>query len=325
MIVEESLNKADSTKIKIISKKSVNFKIFIICFLISLILWLVINLNNIYSYSYSINLNCVTNDKNIMSLNTNNKNINLQLEISGWNLIGLKLKPVEEIEVNIINPSKKSIYLRNYLNTLQSSFSRNIKIVDIAPDVIQLDYETKIKKKVKLEFEYRINLKEGYELTEFPIPSLDSIFLEGPSRELKNLKTLSLIVNPKGKIQNNIDYEIDINSYFKSEVKAIPDKVNVKIPVDKLTEINLTKEIKIFNLPKDKKLEIYPSFVELSAQVPIKNYRLLDTSQFVVGVDASKISTEDRLKKLKVEIMKCPDFTYNQKTKTEFVDYIIEE
>lgn len=302
---------------------------FFFCLLISVFVWLLMSLSKEYVISVSFPVKYVNLPKDKLIANQLPEVIDLELRSTGFNLLVYKLKQHRETVMFDINDVKASNKKNNYyilsnsrLDRITSQFSEAIKVVHIKPDTVFVNYNKKISKTVPVHAIVNIEFADQYQ-------QADSIQLEPKTIEVMGSKEalakIEYVETAVYKLKNqSTNAIIDMRLEKKPDMKQIEfsqNTVKARINVMKFTEAQVELPIEVLNLPVGLNLKTFPDKVTLKYQVAFDDYGKINTSDFKVVVDYSKI--EKGSNKLKLSVQKSPLNVRAIKLSAEKVEYII--
>jgi hypothetical protein len=303
--------------------------VFLVCLLIATTLWFLNALSKDYSTSIYYPVKYVNPPKNQFLANTPPKKLELKVQAHGFTLLRHKLNlSFSPIVLNLTNITQNLVPDANGYNVRTSSLlqrisdqvSNEITINTIQPEflLLQLDsLKTKkipLKPDVDLDFESQFNLKEPLSL------SPEEVEITGPAAVLD---TILFLQTERGSFTKlNVDIERKLDIMHPENVSVKPEKVLLKIFVEKFTEKEISVPIKIANLPDSTNIKLFPSEVQVTFLVGLSNFGEISAADFEMVVDFNKI--ELSVEKLTVEISSKPAFVQSVKIVPESVEYLVE-
>lgn len=107
-------------------------------------------------------------------------------------------------------------------------------------------------------------------------------------------------------------------------VKFVPSSVDVVACVDMYSEKTLEVPVVGIGFPKGKVLRTFPSKVQVTVQVGLKNFKSVTENDFLVGVSYADV-IGNKSEKLPLTIKKHPDVVSHVRVTPSSVDYLIEQ
>ena len=155
-----------------------------------------------------------------------------------------------------------------------------------------------------------------------PVLNPDSILVSGPDYIIDTLSGLETLNTDFGVVSRSKDVTVNMNEtknlYFKQ------NKVRVTFDIEQFTEKTILVPISVSNLPDNLKLQTFPPNIQLICQVGLSNYEKLQTNSFRAQVDYQEV-TQAEADKLKVELVKQPNFIRLVNFSPKTVEYLIEK
>jgi YbbR domain-containing protein len=266
------------------------YHIIIASFALSGVLWLSLNLNQVYEIEKSVPIRISVNKPYSAS-----GNIPLNLDVKfrgvGWNLIRLftSLNLEFNYEVNAKKKESFMILTKEYLNN-NLGLSQNLSIMSVYPETLFVRIEDYEEKYVSVKPRLRVNCMEGYQVVGRPIVEPDSIKIGGAVDLLKNLHEIStkdiVFSNVNANIITNVGLSDSLSNLLKLSLNEINLTVNVELTAEKEFH-NI--EIKIPNIPPDKEVLLIPQSISVQLKGGVNQLAAVDNSMIKAGIDYAKI------------------------------------
>ena len=306
-------------------KVGTEWKVFVWCFFIAAILWLLTSLNEFYTSTIQADVHYLNKPKDEVFIRPLPEQLNVSVNAKGWDLMGFNLyRSAPDIYVNLTDYQNQSFILsRRLRSSLLGQISKGININEILPDTISLLRDRRITKSVPVNLNYQVKPAEGYELGGEVNYSPDSIRISGPETLLKNINSVETKKVGKTGLKEPVSIKVQIQKPASS-ITFSSNTVEVQIPVYQLTEQVVEVPVQMVNMPPDKNIRLIPQRVQIVYQTTLNNFSRLDSSLFEAIVDASEIDTASP-RPLRIQILSQPKFTYNLRLKDEYVNFIIDK
>ncbi len=304
---------------------------FLFFFLLSAVLWLLNALNQNYKTNLNLAISFINYPKNKILLNDTHKKITLIVEGYGYDLLRYNMKSaLSPIHINlnkiklypIHNDTNKFYFLTNeILNQIASQLKQKIKILDIKPDTIYLQFASLYTKKIFVRTMVKISFAKQF-INKSPIEiSPMQVSVLGPSYILDTLN----YIQTKTVVLNNVHSDIDtlIELLPPPHTTVYPKRVRLKVQVEQYTEVTITVPIKTINVPPQYNLRIFPDKVTIKYLVGFSYYKKIKPKDFTVVVDYNDLKINPG-EKLPVHVLHVPQHIYSYQFNPHIVDYIIE-
>jgi len=296
-----------------IQKKS--SRAFVISLLVSLFVWGLINLSKTYEKTITVHV-LYKNLEEGTFVKSIDSTLTIKVKGSGFTLINNKLK-----SLNYTIDTKKGInewvweangYQFNEL------FSKNIKVLSVIPKRIKFKIKTLAKKKVPIQSKIIVKTKLGYGVISSSL-SKDSIMIYGDKLNIDSIseiRTDSLFFDT---VFEKLEGEVSLKNENKS-VQMETQKVKYSYDIERFTQGDFQVNIEIKNMPKEKKLTIFPKQVNVQFQSPLSLFSDYRAESFGVFVDFNEISASNALP---IHIEYIPKGVRNVKVLKKSVTYIV--
>lgn len=255
--------------------------------------------------------------------------IDIEIRSSGFNLLIYKMKQHKETIMLDIKDAKSTsvknnffINCNNHLDKVTSQFSSAIKVVHIKPDTVFINYNKKTSKTVPVKVNLNIEFAEQFQQTDSIQIEPETIEIMGTKEVLATISFVETAETNLKKVDKTILMDIKlVKSPNMKQVEFSQNSVKTKINVTKFTEAVVELPVEVENLPNGLNLKTFPDKIAVKYQVAYNDYGKINSSDFKIAVDYSKI--EQGSNKLKVQIVKYPTNVRSVKLSNERVEYII--
>jgi len=305
--------------------------IFLVCLLISSILWFLNALSKEYNTSITYPVKYVNVPGNRFLANKPPASFELIVDAHGFTLLrnelNLSFTPIvldlRRILANAETPDGKTYRVNSMslINRISSQVSNEISIHEIRPGsfLVILDSleskKVKVKSNISLEFDPQYNLASPVEL----IP--ESVIVTGPGSVVDTLSAVYTETFELEKVKKSISSGLDLAPPENTAVS--PQKITLTIPVEEYTEKQLIGPITIKDKPGDAIIRLFPSEIQVSFMVGISRYAGITSNDFEFVADYGGIATGQT--SLEVVIGKKPEFITELKYSPQTVEFLIEK
>jgi hypothetical protein len=151
----------------------------------------------------------------------------------------------------------------------------------------------------------------------------DSVLIVGPASMIKNIQSWTVPHIHWMGLNHSVDTAVYLGNNRSPEIRLNPEYARIKINVDRFTESIISLPIKILNNEEGKAINLFPSRVEISYLVPLSYYSTVREDLFETDVDLSDWKKNPWIGKLKVNLVRSPDFIRIIKKNPTQVDFLI--
>lgn len=266
-------------------------------FIFTVLLWLVVMLNNRYTYSFSTIIEIRNIEPNKTLAEELPSHIQASFSGKGIDLLYLLLSSNKSFKFILDLRTIKWYYdfaLNEYfqVNPEKVIIPRvaDVKLEHIVwPDTVQvvLDFLQTVKVPVKPDVE--LTLAPGY----IPVNSVhivpDSVTLSGPQSFVKQYTVIPTEKIVLKNISGSVSQEVSLLFTPKNNIHMTPQKVYIQQEVDQLGERQLTNiPIQVINLGPDQKAEVIPSAATVTVSGGIENLKTIRPDDVKIVFDFEK-------------------------------------
>ncbi|MFP2997631.1 YbbR-like domain-containing protein [Spongiivirga sp. MCCC 1A20706] len=309
-------------------KKQGKLNIFSLFLLISFLLWSLIKLSQQYETNIEFNLRYQNVPEKNTLIGDIPEKVNVQLKSNGFRLLKYGFfKPylsVDLADANALRGNRYFLRLNENVPKLQRQFPNEIKIEELRPDSVIVQYGTNKSKTINLNPKVNLEFKAGYNLT-------DKLQIEPKNIEISGREDL---VDSITSLETEALTLKNLDSDFEEELKIIiPDrirslsysatKITVSGKIEKFTEGQIEVPITVLNVPDGINVKLFPEGLKVSYNVSLKNYKDITADSFVISCDYNDIKEEGAvlIPKLKATTEKVTNYRLLNST----VDYLIKK
>lgn len=204
---------------------------------------------------------------------------------------------------------------------IDKQLSSKFEILNVQPDTLIFHFADVISRKLPVESKVSYTLDKQLILKSKPVPVPDSVEISGPDYIIDTLKYIETKQRDLGLVSESGTYEINLNSI--EHCTLVNDKIGMEFQVEKFTEKSLAVPIQIKDAPDSLKVITFPSNVNITCQVGLSNYEKLQPGMFSATVNYNEI--REGKPRLKVELLRSPEFITALKFSPRSVEYLIEK
>jgi hypothetical protein len=303
--------------------------VFMVCILIATGLWFLNALNKDYLATISYPVKYVNAPQNQFLANEPPSKLDLKVNAHGFTLLRHKLSlSFSPIVLNLTTMTQNMensedgfvIYTGNLIQRISNQISNEIKINYIQPEILRIKLDSLKTKMVRVKENIDMDFKSQFDLKEGVILSPNEIEITGPAAVIDTINFLFTREETFEKLDADVVTTIEIIHPEKTSVT--PDKVTLKIPIEKFTEKDITIPIQIQNKPVDTNLKLFPSVIELTVLVGLSEFEHVDGSKFDVFVDFEKADSNSE--NLSVSVLSNVSHLKIIRFSPKTVEYLIE-
>ncbi len=209
-------------------------------------------------------------------------------------------------------------FLKDYVSKQLSS---EFEILEISPDSLFFPFAEVIEKKLPVRAAFDFQPDKQMIIRFGPVIIPDSVFVTGPDYILDTLKYVNTREKDFGVLSGDRKLDVQLKPIRHSTLK--PQKVEVKIEMEKFTEKTLYVPLRVEGVPDSLQVVTFPREISLSCQVGLTNYERVQPGSFKLSVEYSDIA-EGR-ESLNVKLSSAPDYVRSVEYTPKTVEYLIQK
>ncbi len=321
-------------RLAVIGELKLNRKlgIYMICLLLSCLLWLLITLSERYDTDIVFPVQYSNIPKSKVVTSRLPPSITATVNAVGFNLVWYKLKGhgdsiTMEIPASKLREHNGKYYTltNNRLEKISAQLGDKIKVLRIMPDTIYVDFAEKAKRKLRVKHNASITLQKQYGLADSVKTNPEFVNVVGPKSIVERMDFAETEKMTLNDISDSQQLSLKFIKPENSEaVTFAPETVTLTVPVEKYTEGSVEIPVTVRNLPKGSRLKVIPEKVTVTYLVGLSKYDKVNAADFTVGFNYKNLP-KGKGNKIKVEVMGAPSFVNSVKVEPVSVEYIIQK
>jgi YbbR domain-containing protein len=306
--------------------------IYIICLLLSCLLWMLITLSERYDTDIIFPVSYSNIPKSKVVINRLPETITATVNAVGFNLLWYKLKGHGDSITMEIPASKLREHNGNYytltnnrLEKISAQLGDKIKVLRISPDTIYVDFAEKLKRKLHVKPNTTLTLQKQYGLSDSIKTEPEFVNVAGPKSIVERMQYAETEKITLNDVSDNQQIVVKFKKPENSEaVTFLPETVKLIVPVEKYTEGTVEIPVTVRNLPKGSRLKVIPEKVKVTYLVGLSKYDKVNAGDFTVGFNYKNLP-KGKGNKIKLEVLGAPSSVNSVKVEPVSVEYIIQK
>lgn len=263
--------------------------ILIACVLLALFFWLLIKLSKRFTTTieYGIHYN-LPEGKTFRTYPP--QTIIAQINGQGWDLIANFFNSTQShIVLNLDENERQSFYQSQLKAKLAKGLdSKKIQILDVNHEVIHVDLDNELVKKVPIRFDGNLGFRPSYALVDSVRLVPDSVAITGPLEFLDTVQFWKTNYTEIEDLEKPFAQKLTLYKKSSQNISLNPAEVELQLQVEQFTEKSVFVPISIIN--EVDSLRVFPESVKLNFMVALSQFNAVNSTDFVVEVDAQKIA-----------------------------------
>lgn len=314
-----------SQQLRMLWKPGPNALVFLFCTLLASIFWLVKALEDEYTTKLDFPIDYQSFPKNRVLKDSLPSAVKLKVRSTGLQLLKIQLrKQSYPLAVDLSNVGNgHSIKLEQEAFFSNNKVPEKLSVLDLKPDSIHIEFDKALEKEVPVVLNGRFQYAENHKLADSiqVIPS--KVRLKGPKTFVKDINQVKTKDFHFKKIQGKKVFEMALEKPDYPFVSCSHKNVKVIVPVETVTEKSLKIPVEFQNPYYRGSIRLIPSTIKASFAVPLSQYPNITARDFRAVVKGSLTNQSHAPSRLKVFIVKKPDFIYNLRYQPRKVRYLI--
>lgn len=304
-------------------KESLTFLFFV---LVAFAFWLLQILDNTYQTEFKVPLRLKNVPKEVVMTSELPGSVRVKIEDRGTALLNYMLgRSFLPVTFDFRDYADAGTHVRISSSELQKKIAAQLnvstKLITVRPDTLGFVYTRGKAHKIPVRVNASVQAGQQYYVSAIRL-NPDSVTAYAPE---EILDTLSAAMTQKISLDNVTDsVKLSIGLEKMAGVKFVPASTDVSVYVDMYSEKTVEVPVTGMNFPAGKILRTFPSKVQVTFQVGLKQFKEVQADDFFIG-----ITYEDVLRtkgdKLYLSVKGHPDFVNHIRITPETVDYLIEQ
>lgn len=304
-----------------------NMRVFLVCLLITAVVWVLMSLSETKSMRYSHPLKFSGYDRNRYAIQADTA---ITLEITGTGFELLKTLAWKTPPAITVDLSGRKYHLRNSMATadLEKSVLAQLNLYDnqkirFMEDSIVFFLNKRASKTVAVDIaNVDFEFAPQYGIYGAFVVTPDSITLYGDSNSLGQVDKVGVEKVRLHNIDADSTYTIPLQPVWKQYSDLYPSAryVKVHIPVQRFTEATYTVPIAFVYRDTTVHAKVYPPNAVITCKVALKDYKRITASDFETVVSCQSLHQQDTLP---VEVSRFPQHVRISKINPEHVQYVV--
>ncbi|HNX05955.1 MAG TPA: YbbR-like domain-containing protein [Bacteroidales bacterium] len=312
------------------SKRKLN--IFIICFIIASISWLMIKLSGTYSHNVVVSVTYKGIKNNRIMLPSSDTLLIANIQSSGYNIIYNRLLNENYLfQLDLSQyPARRNgdifeitIETASLTYRLGNYFKTGEKVVSIYPANLRVQLERAHSKKVPVQANVDITFKNQYAVYKHIYLEPDSVYVTGSKAVIDKISYVETEKSEQKGLSKNTFLELSLNNPLNKYVlRYSADKVKMYIPVAEYTEEFVDIPLTFESVPDGYQLIGYPDKIRCFFNVSIPDYDKISPEAFKAGINEKNLF-HSKHNSAKVVLKKVPPYAKVQRIEPESIEYLI--
>lgn len=328
-MITESTELTDKNQKESQKKKHPNLRIFLICFLISVVLWLMIKLSREQNQLVFLKINYTGIHDDKIILPERDSVLFVEIQTSGYNVMFRKLFPKDyELQIDLSdkipefngNRFEMSIESNVIHEQVVSMFSKKDKILHYIPSTLKIGINKAFSKKVPVVPDVSYSLKNDYSIYNKTYITPDSVLLFGDQDVISKIEFIRTEKVKFKELSENTTVSLRLLLPFTEDIKLSDQQIKFFIPVakqiDEVIELPVIVDSVYFT---ERKASFKPDKIRVFYSVLLPDKQRVQTDSFKIMFIRPDIGMSEN--SIKVKLKNKPSFVTVKKIEPEIIVY----
>lgn len=307
------------------SKELLTF-LFFLC--LSFLFWILQSMNEESEATYRIPIRYYNVPEDIVFTTPPPSQLMLRLRDKGIILLNYSLgKAFEPVDVDLspyLSQGKGTIRIKEdqLVGLLKRQLNVSSTLLSLAPDTLMIRYSKQGDKLVPVRFDGSLmagtQFQVGNDIRIVP----DSVRVFAARTILDTLEYVDTRYLSLTELSDTVEQQLALKPI--KGAKIVPPRVTITVPVEEYTEKTLSLPLEVIGVPDTLQLRTFPSVIQLSCFVVLRDFKDITPESFKVAVDYGELN-KGPVSRLPVEVLEMPQNVTNVRCKPDSVEFIIEE
>ena len=310
----------------LLSRKSREFLIFLFFVFVSFCFWLLQVLNDDYETELSIPLKMKNVPENVVLTSELPEALKIGVKDRGTVLVNYLLgKTLYPVTIDFEEYQDKGNQVRILSNSLNkriaTQLSQSTKLLTVKPDTLDLIYTRGEGKKVPVSLRGEVKAERQYYISDI-LFSPDSVMVYAPKEILDTITAAYTEPLYIEQIADTVRHRAGVMPV--KGARFTPSYSDVTFIVDMYSEKTVEVPVQGIHFPEDKILRTFPSKVQVTFQIGLRQFKSVNAEDFTAVVDYETLK-KGNSEKCKPVLTKSPANVNFIRVNPVEIDYIIEQ
>lgn len=267
---------------------------FLIFFLISFVVWILVKLSNTYTDTIKMKVQYTNLAEDKILLGNQPAIIEAQVKTTGFRMLTQKIfKKTIEVDLKKINKTSNEFYVLTN-DAIDKHLYQETEILKVAPDTLFLTLGKNKTKEIPVYHQLSLGFQKGYNLYDSLRLEPNTITVSGPEDLVDKLELVYTEIKELKKINKDINLSVKIlKNDSLQKLTFSQDKVMAVAKIDKFTEGKLNIPLRVKNLPKGYSIKLFPQEVEMTYTANVSDFNSITENDFSIICDYKQIENTD--------------------------------
>lgn len=175
-------------------------------------------------------------------------------------------------------------------------------------------------KTIEVVFQGELSLAQGFKIIDGPELRPKEITIYGPSQIIDTISAVNTVFTRLDNLRANTHKSLALEALWSDQLSRSQDSISWSVEILEFTQKQIELPVELVNVPRGRRLQIFPETMVLSVEIPVNEYALYDKSNFRLICDYNERISEDSF--MIPRLSKLPEGVYKPELSHKKVDYV---
>ena len=175
-------------------------------------------------------------------------------------------------------------------------------------------------KTIEVVFQGELSLAQGFKIIDGPELRPKEITIYGPSQIIDTISAVNTVFTRLDNLRANTHKSLALEALWSDQLSRSRDSISWSVEILEFTQKQIELPVELVNVPRGRRLQIFPETMVLSVEIPVNEYALYDKSNFRLICDYNERISEDSF--MIPRLSKLPEGVYKPELSHKKVDYV---
>lgn len=307
-----------------------DFQAFLIFLLVSVLIWQVEKLRLTYPEDTALNVVCQNVPEGYITDPVMAKSVDVRLEGDGFSLLRMYLTNSRNVAVDVSSmPRLKmggrswAIFITRKLATNKNDLPEHVRITDVFTDTVMIPLLTVERKRLPVVVRDDVSLLPQCMYSSGRKVSPDSVWITATNDVIDTMTAVYAVVEGRQVLGDTLIKDVPL--VLPDMAQSSSSSVRVEYDVEPFSEKKLQIGIVPVNVAQGYSCRVFPPNARVSFCVGLSKFEAADESGFRVVADLSNIHPGDKVSRVRVSLVRSPDFINNVSFSPSYAEFILEK
>lgn len=307
-----------------------NIQAFLVFLVISILIWQTEKLRQTYQEDTALNIVCSNVPEDYVTPPVIDNSVNVRVEGAGFSLVRMYLFNSRNVYVDVSKTRRFSsggrtwaMFIPRKLVHNKTDLPEHLRIVDVFTDTVMIPLLTVQKRKLPVVVQDNVTLLPQRIFSSPRKITPDSVWVTATNDVMDTIQAVYTFPEAPQTIGDTLIKDLQL--ILPEMATASSEVVHVEYDVEPFSEKKLQIPIEPVNVAPGYSCRMFPPNAKVSFYVGLSQYEQADEGEFRIAADFSNVHPGDKASRIRVSILKAPDFIQNVSFEPSYAEFILEK